>query len=253
MAEPGGARTLAPTERSEAREPPVLELSGITKDFGSGGVVTRVLHGVDLRVSAGELVAIIGPSGSGKSTLLNLIGDLMPPTSVALTVAGRDVLRMSDGELTAFRGKKIGFVFQFHHLISGMTSAENLIMPLVIERGRAEGGMRERALASLTEVGLAHKLDARPGEMSGGEQQRVAVARALIHDPPLVLADEPTGNLDTENSENIFELMRRYNRERRTAIILVTHDPRIAQRCDRIVEVIEGRIHSDRLTEETGA
>ena len=224
----------------------VLEMHAITKDFGRGAVITRVLHGIDLTVRAGELVAIIGPSGSGKSTLLNILGLLMPATSGSLKVSGEDVASKEDDELTRFRGKHIGFVFQFHHLISGLTAAENLMVPLIIAKGRATADMRELARASLEEVGLASKLDSRPGQMSGGEQLRVAVARALIGHPPLLLADEPTGNLDTENSEKIFELMRRYNRERKTAVIIVTHDPRIAQRCDRIVEVVDGRIHSDK-------
>lgn len=225
---------------------PVLELSGIMKEFGSDGVVTRVLHGIDLSVGAGELMAIIGPSGSGKSTLLNIIGLLMPATSGTLKLTGADVASKDDSELTTFRGERIGFVFQFHHLLSGFSAAENLMMPLIIGQGRVSSGMRERASVSLAEVGLAHKIDARPGQMSGGEQQRVAVARALIHNPALVLADEPTGNLDTENSDKIFDLMRRYNRERNTAIVIVTHDGRIAQRCDRIVEVVDGRIQSDK-------
>ena len=224
---------------------PVLELAGIEKEFGSGDVITKVLRGIDLRVLSGELVAIIGPSGSGKSTLLNIIGLLMPPTRGTLKLTGEDVLTKDDADLTRFRGQRIGFVFQFHHLISGLTAAENLMMPLAISRGRVTNEMRERARVALTEVGLAHKMDARPGQMSGGEQQRVAVARALVTNPPLVLADEPTGNLDTENSNKIFELMRRYNRERQTAVVIVTHDPRIADRCDRLIEVVDGGIKRD--------
>ena len=229
---------------AEAERAAVLELEGITKDFGSGGNVTRVLHGIDLRVLAGELIAIVGPSGSGKSTLLNIIGLLMPATAGVLRVTGRDVTSMDDVELTRFRGQHIGFVFQFHHLISGLTAAENLMMPLAIPRGRIVDGMREKARAALVEVGLADKMDARPAQMSGGEQQRVAVARALIGRPPLILADEPTGNLDTTNADKIFELLRHYNRERTTAVIIVTHDPRIAERCDRVVEVVDGRINA---------
>ncbi len=224
---------------------PVLELEGIEKDFGTDGVTTRVLRGIDLRIGPGELVAIIGPSGSGKSTLLNIIGLLMPATRGRLRVTGEEVTDKDDAWLTRFRGERLGFVFQFHHLLSGFTAAENLMMPLAIGKGRVTAEMRERARVSLTEVGLAHKMDARPSQMSGGEQQRVAVARALIGDPPLVLADEPTGNLDTENSNKIFELMRRYNQERKTAVVIVTHDPRIAERCERVVEVIDGAIFRD--------
>jgi len=231
----------------------VLELEGVDKDFSSNGVVTPVLHTIDLRVGAGELVAIMGPSGSGKSTLLNIIGLLTPATRGRLKLTGEDVGPKDDTALTRFRGERIGFVFQFHHLISGFTAAENLMMPLIIGRGRVTDGMRERARASLSEVGLAHKMDARPSQMSGGEQQRIAVARALIANPPLVLADEPTGNLDTENSNKIFELMRRYNRERKTAVVIVTHDPRIGERCDRIVEVVDGRIHRDERVQSPAA
>ncbi len=226
---------------------PVLELVQVEKDFGRDGLVTKVLRAVDLRVGPGELVAIIGPSGSGKSTLLNIIGLLMSPTRGKLRILGQDVADLNDESLTHLRGRHIGFIFQFHHLLGGLTAAQNLVLPLMIERGRETDDMRSRALATLTEVGLAHKADARPSEMSGGEQQRVAVARALVKNPPLVLADEPTGNLDTENSEKVFELMRRYNRERGTAFVIVTHDTRIAERCDRVVEVIDGRIVRDTL------
>lgn len=224
---------------------PVLELEGIEKEFGSAGVTTRVLRGIDLRIGPGELVAIIGPSGSGKSTLLNIIGLLMPATRGKLRVTGDDVTHKDDAALTSFRGERLGFVFQFHHLLSGFTAAENLMMPLAIGKGRVTDDMRERAHASLAEVGLAHKMDARPSQMSGGEQQRVAVARALIANPPLVLADEPTGNLDSENSSKIFDLLRRYNEARKTAVVIVTHDPRIAERCGRVVEVVDGAIHRD--------
>jgi len=176
---------------AEAARDTVLEVEGLIKDFGSGDNVTRVLHGIDLRVLAGELIAVIGPSGSGKSTLLNIIGLLMPASVGALRVAGRDVASMDDAALTRFRGEHIGFVFQFHHLISGFTAAENLVIPLAIPRGRVVDGMREKARAALVEVGLPDKMDARPSQMSGGEQQRVSVARALIGQPPLVSPTNP--------------------------------------------------------------
>lgn len=230
---------------------PVLELSNIEKEFGNDGVLTRVLSGVNLRVDAGELVAIIGPSGSGKSTLLNIIGLLMSPTRGTLRIMAEDVATLDDATLTRLRGRRVGFIFQFHHLLAGLSAAQNLMLPLMIERGRATAGMRARALAALAEVGVEHKADVRPARLSGGEQQRIAVARALVKNPPLVLADEPTGNLDTENSERVFELMRRYNRERGTAFVIVTHDTRIAERCARVVEVIDGRIHRDAPTRST--
>ncbi|MFO0549640.1 MAG: ABC transporter ATP-binding protein [Polyangiaceae bacterium] len=222
----------------------VLELEAVEKEFSSGSVVAKVLRGVSLRVDAGELVAIIGPSGSGKSTLLNIIGLLMSPTRGRLRLCGEEVAELAEEDLTRLRSKRIGFVFQFHHLLSGLTAAQNVMLPLMIERGRLMDGMRDRACSGLAEVGLAHKADAKPSQLSGGEQQRVAVARALIKDPALLLADEPTGNLDTESSENVFELMRRYNRERGTAFVIVTHDPRIASRCERVIEVQDGRIRS---------
>jgi lipoprotein-releasing system ATP-binding protein len=227
---------------------PVLELSNIEKEFGSDGVVTRVLSGIDLRVDAGELVAIIGPSGSGKSTLLNIIGLLMSPTRGTLRILGEDVAALDDAALTHLRGRRVGFIFQFHHLLAGLSAAQNLMLPLMIEKGRATEDMRATALGALAEVGVEHKADVKPSRLSGGEQQRIAVARALVKNPPLVLADEPTGNLDTENSERVFELMRRYNRERGTAVVIVTHDTRIAERCARVVEVIDGRIHRDERT-----
>jgi lipoprotein-releasing system ATP-binding protein len=224
---------------------PVLELENIDKEFDNHGVVTRVLTGVNLRVDAGELVAIIGPSGSGKSTLLNLIGLLMTPSRGTLRLMTEDVATLDDAALTRLRGRRVGFIFQFHHLLAGLSAAENLILPLMIEKGRATEGMRAKAIAALAEVGVEHKAGVRPGLLSGGEQQRIAVARALIKDPPLVLADEPTGNLDTENSDRVFELMRRYNRERGTAFVIVTHDTRIAERCGRVVEVVDGKIKHD--------
>jgi lipoprotein-releasing system ATP-binding protein len=227
---------------------PVLELSNIEKEFGNDGVVTRVLSGINLRIDAGELVAIIGPSGSGKSTLLNIIGLLMSPTRGTLRILSEDVAELDDAALTRLRGRRVGFIFQFHHLLAGLSAAQNLMLPLMIEKGRATEDMRAKALGALAEVGVAHKADVQPSRLSGGEQQRIAVARALVKNPPLVLADEPTGNLDTENSERVFELMRRYNRERGTAFVIVTHDARIAERCARVVEVIDGRIHRDART-----
>ncbi|MDX2054864.1 MAG: ABC transporter ATP-binding protein [Polyangiaceae bacterium] len=224
----------------------VLELLGVEKAFGAGALTNIVLRDINLRVDKGELTAIIGPSGSGKSTLLNIIGLLTSPTRGDVRLLGEQVAALDDDSLTRLRSLRIGFIFQFHHLLGGLTAAQNVMLPLMIERGRRSEDLLERAMGALTEVGMAHKADARPSQMSGGEQQRVAVARALVKNPPLVLADEPTGNLDTENSEKVFELMRRYNRERGTAFVIVTHDNRIAERCRRVVEVVDGRIQEDR-------
>jgi lipoprotein-releasing system ATP-binding protein len=225
---------------------PVLELSGITKDYESDGVSTRVLHGIDLRIERGEFVALIGPSGSGKSTLLNVMGLLERPTEGRLFVDGREATGASEGELTALRGRAIGFVFQFHHLISAFTAAENLVMPLVVEQGRVRPEMRALAVEALAQVGLSEKVDVRPTRLSGGQQQRVAVARALMRKPPLILADEPTGNLDTASAEAVFGLLRDHNRRTGAAFLIVTHDPRLSAGCDRIVEIVDGRIRDDR-------
>jgi lipoprotein-releasing system ATP-binding protein len=227
---------------------PVVQLQGVAKEFGAGGVITRVLDGVNLRVDPGELVAIIGPSGSGKSTLLNVIGLLTSPTRGTLQLLSQDTKGLDDDGLTELRRARIGFIFQFHHLLGALTAAQNLMLPLMLDKRQPAEQLRLAALSALAEVGVEHKADVLPSRLSGGEQQRVAVARALVNKPPLVLADEPTGNLDTENAERVFELMRRYNTERGTAFIIVTHDPRIAERCERVVEVIDGKIRRDEKT-----
>ena len=226
----------------------VLELAHVDKVLGKGALAARILSDINVRIEAGELVAIIGPSGSGKSTLLNILGLLMSPTSGVRRLLGEIVDTTDDEALSAARARSIGFVFQFHHLLGGLTAIENLMLPSMIDRRSNRHSMRERAQIALEQVGLGHKARAHPDQLSGGEQQRVAVARALVKDPPLVLADEPTGNLDTESSNRVFETMRSYNRERGTAFVVVTHDTRIAQRCARVIEVVDGRILSDRKT-----
>jgi lipoprotein-releasing system ATP-binding protein len=231
---------------------PLLRLGGIVKDYQSDGVSTRVLHGIDLTLERGEFAALIGPSGSGKSTLLNVMGLLEPPTAGELFVAGRDARHATEREITALRGESIGFVFQFHHLISAFTAAENLMMPLVLEQGRIRPEMRARAIEALGRVGLAERADARPTQLSGGQQQRLAVARALMRSPPLILADEPTGNLDTASADSVFSLLRDHNRSTGAAFLIVTHDPRLAARCDRIVELVDGRVREDRRTPPEG-
>jgi len=224
--------------------PPLLELEGIVKEYDDG-VTTRVLHGVDLRVEQGELVALVGPSGAGKSTLLNILGLLERPTGGRLRVLGVDTATLGDRELTAFRGRTIGFVFQFHHLLPAFTAQENVMMPLLAHRGRVDRDMKERARALLDQVGLADFAKRKATKLSGGQQQRVAIARALAMGPPLVLADEPTGNLDTTTAHQVFDLLLRFNRELGTALLVVTHDERLAARCDRTVELVDGRIRSD--------
>ena len=231
---------------------PIFELAGIRKSYGTGTEVeVEVLHGIDLVLHAGEFVALIGPSGSGKSTLLNLIGLLEPPTSGAYTLVGRETSALPDDQLTALRGHTIGFVFQFHHLLPAFTATENVLLPRLIADGPVTAPQREGARDLLRNVGLGDRLDYLPRKLSGGQQQRVAIARALALGSPLVLADEPTGNLDTRSADAIFGLMREFNRDRGTAFVIVTHDPRLAQRCDRIVELIDGRIASDRANAPT--
>ena len=223
---------------------PLLLLEGVTKVYG-GRVQTRALCGVDLRLDAGEFVALTGPSGSGKSTLLNVIGLLDRPTEGRMRFQGRDVAELDEAATTATRGRGIGFVFQFHHLLPAFTALENVMMPLLAERGRPDAEMRERAAELLDEVGLADRATYPASDLSGGQQQRVAVARALVMQPPLVLADEPTGNLDTASGDQVFALLREVSERRGTTFVIVTHDERLAERCDRIVHVVDGRVESD--------
>lgn len=220
---------------------PVLRLEGIIKDY-DGEVVNRVLHGVDMVVERGEFVALQGRSGSGKSTLLNILGLLDRATVGEMWLQGQRVSALDDEELTALRGRALGFIFQFHHLISALSAIENVMMPLVAQAGRVRRGMRERALTMLEEVGLGDRADENPRRLSGGQQQRVAIARALVSDPPLVLADEPTGNLDSGTADEVFALLRRATQERGVAVLMVTHDRELAHRCDRIVDLVDGRV-----------
>lgn len=224
----------------------LLRLEGVTKDYGGEHVVTRVLHGVSFSIVPGEFTALIGPSGSGKSTLLHLLGLLDRPTAGRIFVQGCDTAQLAPRALGRFRGRTIGFVFQFHHLLPAFSAAENVMMPLLADKGRPDEDMRRRAVDLLERVGLADKVDSRVTDLSGGQQQRVAVARALSMTPALVLADEPTGNLDTQSGDQVFALLRQFNREQGTAFLVVTHDPRLAARCDRVIELVDGRVVSDR-------
>jgi lipoprotein-releasing system ATP-binding protein len=221
----------------------VLALDRIRKSFNIGTPVeTEVLHGIDLRMRAGEFVAIMGPSGSGKSTLLNVIGLLDRPSSGRLAIDGVDATHLADAEITQLRGHTIGFVFQYHYLISAFTALENVMMPMLVDRGHPDQEMVRRADELLSLVGLGKWRDNRATNMSGGQQQRVAIARALAMNPALVLADEPTGNLDTASAESVFALLRSINREHATSFLMVTHNESLARRCDRIVRVVDGRI-----------
>jgi lipoprotein-releasing system ATP-binding protein len=222
---------------------PIVSMRGIRKVYNPGTPIeAEVLHGIDLDLAPGEFAAMIGPSGSGKSTLLNLIGLLERPTGGQYRLRGEAVETLDDDALTAARLRTLGFVFQFHHLLPAFDATENVAMPMLIRDGRIGAAARARAESLLDAVGLAAAKRRKPSQLSGGMQQRVAIARALMQDPPLVLADEPTGNLDTASSQAIFELMRRFNRESGTAFLIVTHDPRIADRCDRVIELIDGQL-----------
>ncbi|HMA24226.1 MAG TPA: ABC transporter ATP-binding protein [Gemmatimonadaceae bacterium] len=224
-----------------------LRLTGVRKSYGAGTPVeVEVLHGIDLTLRRGEFAALIGPSGSGKTTLLNVIGLLDRPDSGRIEIAGQDASALDDQETTSLRGRAIGFVFQYHHLLPAFTALENVMMPILAARGRADDEMRETAAGLLDRVGLAPWRDNKASDISGGQQQRVAIARALAMNPALVLADEPSGNLDTQNADAVFDLLREVNAAGGTTFLIVTHDPRLAQRCDRIVELVDGRIVSDR-------
>ena len=228
-------------------EAPVIQLEGLTKAYNVGTPVeTEVLHGIDLSLVQGEFAALIGPSGSGKSTLLNIIGLLERPTGGRLSIAGRDTASLSEAEITQLRGRSIGFVFQFHHLLPAFSALENVTLPAIIARGVSDDEAEATALQLLDAVGLKAHAHKKPGELSGGQQQRVAIARALALKPRLILADEPTGNLDTHTADDIFALLRAFNRDTRCACLIVTHDPRLAARCDRVVQLVDGRIAEDR-------
>jgi lipoprotein-releasing system ATP-binding protein len=223
-----------------------LEVHGVVKDYGADEVVTRVLHGVDLALGRGEFTALMGPSGSGKSTLLNLVGLLDRPTAGRIVVEGQDTGTLDERALTRYRGRTVGFIFQFHHLLPEFDAVENVMLPMMADRGRADPSMEECAIHLLRDVGLDRLARRRPSQLSGGQQQRVAVARALAMSPKLVLADEPTGNLDTHSADEVFALLRQFNRKAGVTFLVVTHDPRLADRCDRIVELVDGRIVADR-------
>ena len=222
----------------------IAQTRGLTKIYGTGETAVVALDHVDLEIEPGEFVAVMGPSGCGKSTLLNLIGGLDTPTEGSVVLDGREIASMTDNEITAFRRERIGFVFQFFNLIPVLSAVENAALPLVL----ADGGSAEadrRADDWLGRAGLVDRRTNRPDQLSGGQQQRVAVARALVSEPALILADEPTGNLDSKASEEIAALLRQVASEWGRAILMVTHDPRIAAHADRIVFMRDGRVVDD--------
>ena len=221
----------------------IVELAGIRKSYGVGTPVeAEVLHGIDLRVDEGEFVALVGPSGSGKSTLLNIVGLLDRPTQGELWVCGEQTTKLDDRALTRLRGHSIGFVFQYHHLISAFSALENVMMPMLGAAGFPSAAMADRAAALIDSVGLTPWRDQPAARLSGGQQQRVSVARALAMNPALLLADEPTGNLDTKSADAVFDLLRRVNREQGTSVLFVTHNPALAGRCDKTIQVVDGMV-----------
>ncbi|MCG7848407.1 MAG: ABC transporter ATP-binding protein [ANME-2 cluster archaeon] len=221
----------------------IIQIKNLIKIFGDG-VEIKALDGVDLNIERGEFLAIIGPSGSGKSTLLNQIGILDTPTSGTILLDGVDVTKMSDKQRSITRNKQLGFIFQYHHLLPDFNALENVMMPLLIS-GVKSSLARETARNVLEEVGLGDRMDHRPNQLSGGQNQRVAIARALVNKPSIVIGDEPTGNLDSKSSENIYELLRKLNIEHQQTFILVTHDERMAEKTDRIIRLVDGRIAED--------
>ena len=221
----------------------VLRLEGITKSYNIGrSSEIEVLHGIDLVLGAREFVALIGPSGSGKSTLLNIIGLLDRPTQGTVHIEGHNTSSLNEDQITNLRGHSIGFIFQYHHLISAFTALENVMMPMLADKVFPDDRMEQRAQELIHRVGLDTVAHNFAMNMSGGQQQRVAIARALAMNPRLVLADEPTGNLDTKSADSVFELMSEVNRESGTTFMIVTHNMDLAKRCDRTIEVVDGRL-----------
>ena len=223
----------------------ILALDKVCKAYNVGTLVeTEVLHDIDLAMRRSEFLALMGPSGSGKSTLLNIIGLLDRPTSGHLYINGQDTSALGESELTRLRSHSIGFVFQYHYLISAFTALENVMMPMLVDQGFPTPAVEGRAANLMEQVGLTSVINNLALNMSGGQQQRVAVARALAMNPDLVLADEPTGNLDTKSADGVFELLRQVNQQNGTTFLIVTHNMDLARRCDRIIELVDGRIHA---------
>ena len=227
----------------------LIDLRDVRKSYNIGlPSEAEILRGISFSIQHGEFVALIGPSGSGKSTLLNVIGLLERMTSGSYQIDGEEVSGLDDAGLTMRRRSTLGFVFQFHHLLPAFTAIENVTLPALMREGRVSPRQRDQARAALAAVGLANAMSKRPSELSGGMQQRVAIARALVLEPPLVLADEPTGNLDRASANEVFTLLRQMHADRNISFILVTHDPGLANRCDRVIELMDGRIVRDELT-----
>jgi len=223
----------------------LLQAEGVDKSFRNGDEETRVLKGVDLTMEPGEMIALLGPSGSGKSTFLSIAGLLLRPTAGTLSLGGERVDDLSSAARARLRNARLGFVFQFHHLLPDFTALENVAFPAAAPAGGLTRAMRERALELLVRVGLEDRVDFRADRLSGGQKQRVATARALMNRPDLVIADEPTGNLDSEAAERVLDLMREVNADDGTGFLICTHDPGVAGRCDRRVTLKDGQLVGD--------
>jgi len=224
----------------------VLEAKGVFRSFQTGSVILDVLKGVDLEIYQGEIVALIGPSGSGKSTLLHILGALDRPDKGSINLDSVEVFSLNDKELAHLRNRTVGFVFQFHHLMPEFSALENVMMPKLIA-GEGIKSIENKAMELLDEVGLKNRRDHKPGELSGGEQQRVAVARALINDPRIVIADEPSGNLDRSTAESLHNLILELNRNRNQTFVLATHNLELAQRANRIFKLKDGQLEQIKL------
>ncbi|MFX1520943.1 MAG: ABC transporter ATP-binding protein [Promethearchaeota archaeon] len=225
----------------------VVETVDLKKEYHLGGVIVPALRGINLQVKKGEFIVIMGPSGSGKSTLLHMIGGLDTPTSGNVYINGQDISRLSDGVLTELRAQEIGFIFQFYNLVPVLTAFENVELPMMVN-GISEKEGRKRAKELLEMVGLADRMHHRPDELSGGQRQRVSIARALANKPSIVLADEPTGDVDTKTGEEILDIMHDLNEDMGVTFIVITHDPVVAEHCDRLIRIIDGQIATDKPT-----
>lgn len=229
---------------------PLVFVDNLQRSFNMGNQTVHVLNGITMTIQRREMVAIIGASGAGKSTLLHILGTLDRPTKGEVLFEGQNMFKVSETALASFRNRRIGFVFQFHHLLPEFTALENVSLPALIQKIPKSTAM-ESAKSLLSEVGLSNRLHHKPGELSGGEQQRVAVARALIRHPDLVLADEPTGNLDTQTGDELFELLRKLNETHGTAFVIVTHNEKLSHQTDRLIHLQDGQILEDRNLKET--
>ncbi len=226
----------------------VIEAEGITKVYRMGDIEVHALRGVDVRIARGEIVSIMGPSGSGKTTLMNILGCLDRPTSGSYSLDGSQVAELSDDQLAAIRNKKVGFVFQSFNLLGRQTALTNVELPM--RYAGVSNGRRKRAMEALEAVGLGDRVQHRPNELSGGQQQRVAIARALVNNPAMIMADEPTGNLDSKSGVEIVQILLDLNKNLGTTLIFVTHDPEIASHTKRVISLLDGLIVEDRIVEE---